>query len=355
MTHYTFNFNNQGWSTTDFQWYGSDGSPGLGCMLANGGGSVPFDYVESSITGLSIPVDENDLLSFRAKIVGEPVSNSWSVALVLTGATGVCFKNAADIAFSGGTADWFEVTGTVTVAGTITAVDMRIGNPVIDDEIIEAYFDSVYIDESPPTGPTEQRYLGIGMDNTYLYITSIDDQTLSLKYYATTDLTAGVGTFTFGTADYGDPDTFTRAIYPAVVGDLQLYLYGRDGSAIQVQYNDINGTAGWVDVGPGTATWGTAKYCVALMPQPIAPRNLIAAFSDDDIYHTVLGIDGGWTKTGDAGTALRTAGRVTTTFHQILVAGQGTAEMYYSQNFGESFTNALSGLAGTVNAIEVSR
>lgn len=358
MTHYTFNFNNETWGTADFQWYGGDGSPSLGCMWADGS-SVAFDAVSTAISGVSIPVDVDDPLSFRVRITGDwsSVSNSWSAALVISGGlvAGNCTKLGGDFTFTDNDTGWVEVTGAVTTAGTVTGVTFNMGDPALSDWITGVYLDSVYIAETPPTGPTARRYLGMGFDNANLYLTAVNDGVLTLEYFALSLPGTILDTFTFGTVAYTDPDTYTRAIYPAVVADSELYLYGRDGSAVQVQYNDLNGTAGWVDVGPGTATWGTAKFCVALMPQPFAPRNLIAAFADDDMYHTVIGVDGGWEKMGDAGTALRTAGRVTTSFHQVLVAGQGTAEMYYSPNYGASFEAGSTGLAGTVNAIEVSR
>lgn len=358
MTHYTFDANNESWGTADFQWSGADGSPSLGCM-ATSGTIAPFNYKTSAISGLSIPVTMGDILTFKCKITGQPDSNSWSAALAITGAAGTCFMNAADMPFSGGSTNWFEVSGSVGGSGTVTTVTISIGNPIIGNQITQAFFDSVYVAESPPSTTPQTRYLGMDADNANMYISSIRGGTMTLQYFAIAAPGTLIDQFTgFGTCSYTAPDSYTRGIWPVVIGDLELYLYGRDGNNKQVQYNDINGTAGWVDEGPGTATWATTKFCVSLMPQPFAPLNQIAAFADDDIYQTLsqgTSLTSIWAKTGDAGTVLRTAGRVTTEFPKILVAGQGTAQTYYSQNYGVSFANAFSGLAGTVNAIEVSR
>jgi hypothetical protein len=138
------------------------------------------------------------------------------------------------------------------------------------------------------------------------------------------------------------------------MADQVLYLRGRDGNNVQVQYNDQNGTLGWIDVGPGTATWGTAKYAAALLTAPTYTDDVIAVFSDDDIYRTRFGTET-WVKMGDAGTNLRAAARhIGNRFNEILVGGiaAGTAE--WSNNFGASFGDVSGTALGTINAFEVS-
>jgi hypothetical protein len=245
---------------------------------------------------------------------------------------------------------WFLVSGTVSMAGTITTVSMRLGEVVGIPWALEMYFDTIYIAESPPATDTARRLLKMDSDGGNLFVSGISGGTLSMYQYSLVGLTV-TGTSTFGTCSYADPDTFTRGIFPVARpgGDGILYAYGRDANNVQVQYRDYNGTLGWVDVGAGTAT----KYCVALMPDVFRHDNLIAVFNDGSVYTT----DNGtmlWDRQGSVTTTtLRTAARAQTTPEVIYVAGTAAGTIYQSCNNGNTFGAMGTSTMGTINALEV--
>lgn len=193
------------------------------------------------------------------------------------------------------------------------------------------------------------RALGMAADFASLYVTGIKSTMLSL---VTIDLAtlAASGTATFGTANYTEPDTFTRGIYPALT-DNYLYIYGRDGNDVQIWYreNDV-----WGEAGPGTATWAADKFCVALLADPLNPNDLISVFHDNDVYRTQVGLLS-WNKQGDAAGGLRGGVRHPTQPERVYLAGTAAGELYYSPNLGVSYSSiGGTAIAGTINAIEVS-
>lgn len=200
------------------------------------------------------------------------------------------------------------------------------------------------------------RFLGFDADNGTLLVTGLKNAaTLQLFEYSDLATLTESGTTSFGSATDSDLDALTFGIFPVVrpEGDGVWYLYGRDGNNVQAQYNDTNGTLGWVDIGPGTATWGTAKYAVALMPAPTEPNDVIIAFQDDDIYRARYGT-ATWTKMGDASSGLRTAVRHPVRFNELLAGGTAAGTVWFSYNFGVSFTSVGGTAMGTINAFEVS-
>jgi hypothetical protein len=222
------------------------------------------------------------------------------------------------------------------------------------------YLDSVYAVDVDPDAPApavlpETRYLGMAADYGNLYLTTCAGGTLQFLTLPLGDPITPSGTATFGTATFADVDAGLKGLYPVVrpTVDGVMYAYGRDGNSKQVWYNDTTGTLGFVDVGPGTATWGTDKIAVALMPGVFYPTDVIVAFSDNDVYQTALGT-APWVKNGDATTGLRVAARVVADDHRLLLAGTAAGTMLYSQNYGVSYTTGGTA-AGTINAIEVSR
>jgi hypothetical protein len=256
------------------------------------------------------------------------------------------------------------VFGTINTTGTVTEASLSIAsaNPTAN-----YYLDDVYLNEDPPSQP-DRRYLGIAADFGHVYLTSITGGSLTwysvpLAGTAAPTPTAD-GTATFGTAAYTDPDTFTRGLYPVVRpgADGVVYVHGRDGSNRQVLLNDSSGTLGFVDVGPGTATWGTAKFCVALMPSQLEPEDVIAAFYDNDIYLIQGFIEGSavygtsWGKQGDNPTNIRTAARHPTTPDSLYLAGTTTGTVNMSVALGAGAFLSIGGtvVTGTINAIEVS-
>lgn len=353
MTHWNFSSGAETWGTAGtMAWTGAAGSPSLGCMWRDGG-TAPFDYCESIITGISIPVIVGDLLSFRFRLKGTSAEGASGVALS-GGAGRIASIAAGDIVFTGGDTGWVYVEGTVTTGGTITTLTMRMGDPSFDSNFTAAYFDSVFAAEI--AAEPELRTLKMDADNSSLYLTAIEDNTLTLFTIPLSSLVAS-GTATFGTAAYTDPDTFTRGLFPVIKPGVDgiLYLYGRDGNNKQVWYRDHNGgTLGWQDIGPGTATWGTAKYCVALSPFPLR-WDVIAAFDDNDIYRTITGT-ANWVKAADAPTNLRAASRHPTSLQESLLAGTAAGTLHYTHNVGQSFDVAGGTvIAGTINHIEMSR
>ncbi len=199
------------------------------------------------------------------------------------------------------------------------------------------------------------RFLGFAADNENLYASGLKDATtLQLFDYDLPTLTEG-GTASFGSGTDGELDALTRGIFPVIkpMADQVLYLRGRDGNNVQAQYNDQNGTLGWVDIGPGTATWGTAKYAAGLLTAPTYTDDVIAVFSDDDVYRTRFGTVT-WVKMGDAGGGLRAAARHPNRFNEILVAGTAAGTVEWSNNFGASFGDVSGTALGTVNSFEVS-
>lgn len=360
---YVFDADEEGWSlATDFAWDGTDGFPFDGCLSDDftGVGSA----LTTSVSSLSESVLDTDEFSCWFKIAGTAVGGfpfvcTFQAILTIDGTPySLDSMDTPDLPSSPIDTGWLEYSRTIPASGTLEQIAVIITkSSALSYPSLVGFFDSVYAG-TPGGGPAlpgtpELRFLGLDSDNTRLYVTCINGGTIQMRHYALDDFNLATAA-SFGTCAFTDPDSYSRALWPVTVGDSQVYVYGRDANNKQVQYNDLNGTLGWTDFGPGTATWATGKFCVALMPSPFIPDSIIAAFADDDIYMTVSGSTG-WAKQGDAGTALRTAGRVTTEFNSILVAGQGTAQMYFSQNYGATFTNAYSGLAGTVNAVEVSR
>jgi hypothetical protein len=222
-----------------------------------------------------------------------------------------------------------------------------------------AYYDEIIIrDDSTPIYPpsTEFHFLGFDADTTTLMVSGLKDAgTLKLYDYDLAALGEN-GTAEFGSATETDLTNRTKGIFPVSkpMQDDVWYVYGRDGSDVQTYYNNRNGTLGWVDIGPGTATWGATKYAIALMPSPTRPDDVIVAFSDDDIYRTRFGTQT-WVKMGDAGGGLRAAGRhINNRFNELLAGGTAAGTLEYSNNFGASFGDVSGTALGVINAIEVS-
>lgn len=355
MTQYTFSSGAEGWAGTGFAWTGSEGSPLLGCMAR----VTTFTNASVASPAVSIPVTAGQPISFRFKMAGTANANNAIAMTVKEGGVTIGLiniPNGDDIPFvDGGTSSgWLLQSGTINTSGTADLVGVTVGNGSVNG-ISSVFVDSIFVAETQVDIP-QTRYLGMAADSGKLYLTSIQENTLMVESLALVGF-APSGTATFGTAAYADPDTFARGIFPVVRPgfDSQVYLYGRDGNNKQVQYNDLNGTLGWVDAGPGTAVWGTAKYCVALMPWPTLPSDVIAAFSDNDVYRTQFAT-ANWVKMGDAPGNLRTAARLDTQGHKLLMAGTAAGTLYFTQNYGVSFGSgtAAGTAAGTINAIEFS-
>lgn len=210
------------------------------------------------------------------------------------------------------------------------------------------YMDNVTFrdDDTPIFATNTFRFLGFDADTGTLMVSGLKDEaTLKLFDYDLSTLTEN-GTASFGSATDSELDAKTRGIFPVTkpLEDDTWYLYGRDGNNVQVQYNNRNGTLGWTDLGPGTATWGTAKYAVTLLTAPMVSDDVIVAFADADVYRTRYGTET-WVKMGTAPTGLRAGARHPTKFNELLLAGTVGGTMHYSPNFGASFTDASHDIA----------
>ena len=150
MSSYTFDFSAESWSTVEFAWNGANGSPFPGCMFADGS-VTPFDYVESELTGLSFPVTLGDNISWRVRLTGSLDGAVSGVSLVVTTNIGnsFAFKTAGDITFTDSDTGWFLVTGTIAASGTVQIIEARIGDPSMADNLTGAYFDSVFVTDTP--------------------------------------------------------------------------------------------------------------------------------------------------------------------------------------------------------------
>jgi hypothetical protein len=357
MTSYTFDSTMQGWTNVGagtMAWTGSDGSPTAGCIWR--GGSFGTAAVE--LTGLSIVLaGTGEYFGFKTKYTGSLSSvGGGAISLKAYDSGSVQLASAAGVwdGVDPAAGSWLELNifGGNFTAGTISSLRMAVTGG--GNSLTSLYFDSVYVAESPPATDTARRLLKMDSDGGNLFVSGISGGTLTMYQYSLAGLTV-TSTSTFGTCSYTDPDTFTRGIFPVARpgGDGILYAYGRDANNVQVQYRDYNGTLGWVDVGAGTATWVTTKYCVALMPDIFRNDNLIAVFNDGSVYTT----DNGtmlWDRQGSVTTTtLRTAARAQTTPEVIYVAGTAAGTIYQSCNNGNTFGAMGTSTMGTINALEV--
>ena len=217
------------------------------------------------------------------------------------------------------------------------------------------YLDEILLEDVIPIATNAFRFLGFAADNENLYASGLKDAaTLQLFDYDLPTLTEA-GTASFGSGTDGELDALTRGIFPVIkpMADQVLYLRGRDGNNVQVQYNDQNGTLGWVDIGPGTATWAADKYAAGLLTAPTYTDDVIAVFSDDDVYRTRFGTVT-WVKMGDAGGGLRAAARHPNRFNEIMAGGTTAGTVKWSNNFGATFGDVSGTALGTINSFEVS-
>jgi hypothetical protein len=218
------------------------------------------------------------------------------------------------------------------------------------------YIDNITLrnDDTPVFGSaTAFRFLGFTIDDTNLYVSGLKDgATLQLYDYDLAALGEN-GTASFGGATDAEIDAQARGIFPVArpAADQVLYLYGRDGNNVQVQYNDLNGTLGWTDVGAGTATWGTDKFATGLLLAQTSPNDVIVVFKDDDAYRTLFGTSN-WAKMGDATSGTRVAGRDPITKTKVIAGGTVAGTVHYSDNLGVSWDDASGTAMGTINSFE---
>jgi hypothetical protein len=217
----------------------------------------------------------------------------------------------------------------------------------------EIKFNDTDTDLFPVGGTNAFRLLGTANDSTILYLTGLKDQaTLQLYRYALDDLSEDATIPTFGATTDSELDALTTELKPIVRpgSDGILFMFGRDGDQYQLQVSTDSGAA-WLDI--SDAAWASDKVCIDLAINPLDPSDLLATFTDNDLYRSV---DGGqtWVKTGDAAGTLRRAARYPTRPGELLLAAQAADTAYFTPNAGASFED-VSDTIGTINAIEVSR
>lgn len=185
---------------------------------------------------------------------------------------------------------------------------------------------------------TAFRLLGLAADSGHLYATGLEDSaTLKLYDYALADFSEGAAS-SFGSATDAQVDAASRGIFPVTRPGAGCYLYlrGRDGNNVQAQKNDMNSASGWQDIGAGSATWNASKMAVGLHPSIFDPDDLLAAFTDNDVYRTR---DEGtnWTSQGSTTGSLLTSTRHPVDDNKLLVGGSAPGSIDYSHNYGVSF------------------
>jgi hypothetical protein len=201
------------------------------------------------------------------------------------------------------------------------------------------------------TDEAEVRLIGLDSDGQYLYLTALADGTLRAYAYQNGVF---VREWDFGAVTFAEIDGRDYGLWPRVRPgtDKLVYLYGRDGSDIQVQLNDLNDLNGWGDVGDGG--WVSTKVAVALLPDPLRPDDLVAVFSDDDIYRSTEPTIA-WSKIADAPATVRAADRHPLDSGHVLLAAIAADTIYFSHNLGLSTYDVSDAALDTINAIEVSR
>lgn len=346
MPHWTFDNDNEDWAEDLGMAY---------TTLYHAMGGTVGDGVSSTVGSISASVSEGDPWSIRVRAIGvgtqTPLSGMVTVSAIIDSVEPTLYESDSLFIFENPTDDtgWISLSGTLPMGGTLTGAAVTFGAVSVGNYY--AMFDDYYISDTPGG----LRLLRMEADSGNLYVTGIEDNTLSLYTYGLTGLAVS-NTETFGTCTYTAPDSFTNAVYPAAtMVDGWMFVYGRDGNNKQVQFSTNGGTT-FADVGAGTATWATSKFCASLMVNPGNPVDLIAAFYDNDVYRSVIGTATSWTKQGDNSGDTRIAARHPTFTMEILTAGTAAGTIEYSPNAGQSFTGVGGTvIAGTINAIAISR
>lgn len=161
MTHYLFPSDEEGWSSADFNWSNSDGSPGIGCLAGN----VSDDGL-TEITGLSIPIQTGQPFSCRAKVMndagdGDPGTLHATLEIKYAGGAASFEVVSEDIIINDETpmnTGWFIMNGTALSDETIETIQFTVSGT--SGIIFTAFLDSVYVAEADAMGATQ--YWGHG-------------------------------------------------------------------------------------------------------------------------------------------------------------------------------------------------
>lgn len=143
MANYTFSINEQGWDTSSFSWTNTDGSPGLGCLVAGDPDGVT--NVGTSLA-VSTAVSSGDPISFRVRILANS-GDLGTVYCTLSADSSVLAElvSITALPFDSG---WLTVSGTMTTTETVDTFSFAAA--AADGIIFIVYLDSIYIAEAPP-------------------------------------------------------------------------------------------------------------------------------------------------------------------------------------------------------------
>jgi hypothetical protein len=341
-TQWTFDADAGAWSTAQFSFDAGDGSPDAGCLSISGSISSAVTYVAA----LSIPVADWDQLSFVVKFT-RTAGSSASLSLSAKDA----FDNVlCDISVFYGVGTPSDTTWSVKSgflsAGTISSITFTAS--AAGGTLTSVFFDTVTVTTA---SEPEMRFLGLAADASNLYATRLNDGILELRVINLETLTETYNP-TFGAATMSEIDNRERALIPLIRPGAAglLFLRGRDGNNLQVQYSSDNGQT-FGDV--GDAGWSSSKVCAGLLADPLRPDDLVAVFDDDDLFQSEDNATT-WSQTGNAPDTLRAAGRNLSNPQILLLAAQAADTLSLTNNLGSSFAD-VSDTVGTVNVIEVSR
>jgi len=197
---------------------------------------------------------------------------------------------------------------------------------------------------------SDVRLLEANKDTEYLYVVGIGSGTLKLWSY-NLESNEYIRQVSAGSATYAELDNRTRGIFPIMKpGEDLLYLRGRDGNDLQLQYSDDGGLT-LTDL--SDAAWGSAKYATCILPDPLNPDDIIIVFSDDDIYRSEDAGDT-WAKVIDAPVVQRESARDLLDDKNLLLAGQvaGVGQLHFSPNYGVTTEDVGDASLGIINHIE---
>jgi hypothetical protein len=196
----------------------------------------------------------------------------------------------------------------------------------------------------------ELRLIDMTYDSKNLYVTALGDGTLKMYVYDLETLTYQYQV-TAGAATFAELDARTRGIFPVMKpGEDIVFVRGRDGNNLKIQYSDDYGVS-LADV--DDAGWAAAKYACCLLPDPLVPNDFVVVFSDDDIYHSETG-GADWEKEADAPVIQREQARDMLYEENLILAGQGAGagELHFTPNYGDTADDISDAGMGTVNHIE---
>jgi len=257
---------------------------------------------------------------------------------------------------------WFQYFLSATVAGTTitsnadktaSAINNTylVGITALGTGFFAAYSQYVssgnYALRAAVEATTDTRNLDLSADFDNLYATKLVSGTLTLLSYDHATLTETT-VDTFGSCSNADIDAGTNALKVTVLpADSVIYLWGYDGNGVQVQ-RSTDGGASWTDL---SGSWTTAVVN-AFEVDIFNSADIVAALSNDDIYHT---IDGGvtWSQTGNApGGDAATAERHPIYPSALMVASTGAGDLDVTPDYGATWGTADISGGGTITVIK---